>query len=206
MRRLPILLAFGLVFALLVVAAPTAASQNFCDVDKFGLNHPNCEEPPTTEPPTIDPCKTTTRLEGSVRFDCEWTPKDTGTDGTVTVEVIRGEISKVAVWVLDDFPGDICVLNQWNNAKTKDNVFKVDVPLVNAEIETYWENTRDLHHGVFHAENGAHWCAQFDDNRVEPLADLNGNPLHVAMNLRVRKGTVVEVTLTPAQDTPAEGG
>ena len=197
MRRLPILLAFGLVFALLIVAAATAAPPDFCDEEKFGLNHANCEEPPTEpppEPPATQQCDTITTREGSVQLNCEWTPENEGaTFGTVKVEAVSGEISKVAVWVLDDFPGDICVFDEWNNAKTMDKVFEVQFPFVNDGGETYWGN-------------GTHWCAQFDDARVEALADLNGDPLHVRVNLRVRKGTVVNVTLTPAQDTPPEGG
>jgi hypothetical protein len=204
MRRLPILLAFGLVFALLVVAAATAAPPNFCDEEKFGLNHANCDEPPT-EPPMIGPCKTTTRLPvGSSHLDCEWSPANTGaTFGTVKVEAIGdGEISKVAVWVLDDFPGDICVFDQWNNAKTRDKVFEVQFPLVNADGDTYWEFDDDDDPAT-EPIVGAHWCSQFDDARVDRLDDLNGEPLHVRVNLRVGKGTVVDVTL--ATLTPAEG-
>ncbi len=42
MRRLPIFLAFGLVFALLVVAAATAAPADFCGPNGTKPHHPSC--------------------------------------------------------------------------------------------------------------------------------------------------------------------
>jgi hypothetical protein len=61
MRRFSILLAFALVFGLLVVVAATAAAPDFCNPDKYGTNHPNCSTTTTTTPPTttIPPPPTT---------------------------------------------------------------------------------------------------------------------------------------------------
>ena len=53
MRRLSILLAFGLVFVLFVVAAATAAPpKDFCGPDGTKPDHTSCETPPTTAPST----------------------------------------------------------------------------------------------------------------------------------------------------------
>jgi hypothetical protein len=193
MRRFLVLFLFVALAMTVIVALPAAAEKPQCDPDvdvpAYTEDHPICnkDEPPP-EPPLTQPCDTIKTLEasGQSTFFCEWTPENLGaTSGTVTVEAISGEVSGVVVWVLDSFPGSICVLNQWSNAKTNETVLVSEFPLV-YEDETYWED-------------GTNWCAPFDLARVEPLPDLNGDPLSVKVNFRVKKDTVVEISLTPGQ-------
>jgi len=142
----------------------------------------------TTEPVVAQPCKTVTTLRGTgdLWFDCKWTPKNTGdAEGTVTVTVANGEVSRVVVFVLDSAPGDICILEQWQRGATG-TVFEASFPLEDGR-GTYWDG-------------GTNWCEPFD-----PVAgqrtDLNGEPLHVRVGVRAKKGTVVEVSLYPGQTT-----
>ncbi len=90
MRRLPIFLALGLVFALFVVAAATAAPPtDFCGLEGTNPDHPSCPTPSTTAPTTppppttdFDPCvfgDDDGVLEGwsetgSIR--CKWEPEN----------------------------------------------------------------------------------------------------------------------------------
>ncbi len=172
--------------ALPVLAATAAtAGPDFCDRKP---NHPSCSTtPPPDEPAVAQPCETVTTLRGTgnLGFDCDWTPKEDGvTTGTVTVTVTSGEVSRVVVFVRDSAPGDICVLKQWD--KATGTVFEASFPLVD-ERGTYWDN-------------GTNWCEPFDPI-VGQRSDLNGEPLHVRVNVRAKKGTDVEVSLSPGQDS-----
>jgi hypothetical protein len=110
MRRLPILLAFGLVFVLFVVATATAAtSPKFCDVDKYGLNHPKCPTPTTptttpttTTPPQFDPCVFDTDgvllgwSQTGEPYRCTWTPLY-GEDATYSFQIQSKTVETVKI-------------------------------------------------------------------------------------------------------------
>ncbi len=81
-------------------------------------------------------------------------------------------------------PGDICLLEQWD--RPTGDVVEASFPLVGDNGETCW------------TQGGTHWRAQFDPIAGE-REDENGNPLHVKVDVRGKKGTVVEVTLIPGQ-------
>ncbi|MFV1962183.1 MAG: hypothetical protein ACC658_10150 [Acidimicrobiia bacterium] len=173
-------------FALVVATVPAAlaAQPDFCNdlSPDYKPGHPSCL---TTEPPTVQRCETVTTLRGTgnLEFGCDWTPVDiSSTTGIVTVKVIEGKVSSVAVFVRDSAPGDICVLEQWD--KPDLDVLEASFPLVH-EGQSYWDG-------------GTHWCEPFDPI-VGERDDLNGEPLHVFVSVRAKKGTVVEVTLTPGQ-------
>lgn len=178
-NRTTIVIALAL-FALVMAAVPAGAAKPDCKP-----HQPNCSTTPTTtEPPLAQSCATLTTLSGtgSLGFECDWTPKNDGpTTGTVTVTVISGEVSRVVVFVRDSAPGDICVLEQWD--KATGTVFEASFPLKDGR-GTYWD------------QGGTNWCEPFD-----PVAgqrtDLNGDPLHLRVNVRAKKGTVIEVSLSP---------
>jgi hypothetical protein len=164
------------------------------DLEAFCRDHPDhakCQEDPSTtttttpEPPLLQPCETVTTLglTGSLFFECDWTLDNDGSPtGTVTVTVEGGDIDRVVAMVRDSDPGDICVLEQWDKATGSE--FIASFPLEYGGA-TYWQV-------------GEHWCEPFD-----PVAgqreDLNGDPLHVMLSLRGKKGTEVTVTLSPSQ-------
>ncbi|RLE13346.1 MAG: hypothetical protein DRJ28_07525, partial [Actinobacteria bacterium] len=66
------------------------------------------------------------------------------------------------------------------------NVFIAEFPLIHGD-HTYWDN-------------GTNWCEPFD-LILGQRSDLNGEPLHVRVGVRAKKGTVVEVSLSPGQTT-----
>jgi hypothetical protein len=198
MRRFTIGLA--VVFTLLLVASvASAVPPGFCD-DK--PDHHQCTtttttEPPvtTTETPGIPPCATVTNLQGAgAGMTCLWTP-DRGlgeipSTGLVTVETTSGELSSLVIWVRDDEPGDICVLEQLRKPGT--GTFVASFPLATGS-ESYWGEP-------------THWCSRFDP-APGIRDDLNGEPLHVEVSFDTRANRVasVVVTLEPGQDSAASG-
>jgi hypothetical protein len=175
--------------------AVTATAGPDCDNPKFA-DHSLCpppDPPPatttttTTGPVAGQPCETITPKNGTnelLEFRCDWTPENTGAvSGTIQVEKIKGEVSDVVMFVRDANPGDVCVLEQLR--RPTGTLFEVSFPLVH-EGQTYWE------------QGGTHWCAQFDGVTGERY-DSNGDPLHVWVNVRVKKDTVVEISLFPGQ-------
>ena len=198
MRRFTIGLA--VVFTLLLVASvASAVPPGFCD-DK--PDHQQCTtttttEPPvtTTETPGIPPCATVTNLEGAgAGMTCLWTPDpgsgEAPSTGLVTVETTSGELSNLVIWVRDDEPGDICVLDQLRKPGT--GTFVASFPLMTAS-ESYWDEP-------------VHWCSRFDPS-PGTRDDLNGEPLHVEVSFDTRANRVasVVVTLEPGQDPTASG-
>jgi len=183
-RYLKMLMTLVALAALLVMtAAPTVAKKP----DNPGKPDTTTTTTTTTEPVVAQPCKTVTTLRGTgdLWLDCEWTPQDNGAmTGTVTVTVANGEVSRVVVFVLDSAPGDICILEQWQRGATG-NVFIAEFPLIYEDETTYWDN-------------GTNWCEPFDPI-LGQRSDLNGEPLHVRVGVRAKKGTVVEVSLYPEQ-------
>jgi hypothetical protein len=172
-------------FALVVATVPAAlaAPADICDRNQ---NHPSCSDTePPTEPPTVQHCETVKTLHGpgNLEFECDWTPQDNGaTTGIVTVNVTKGKVSSVAVFVRDSAPGDICIGEQWDNVTETE--FIAEFPLETTD-GTYWDDR-------------INWCAQFDTVAGQ-RSDLNGEPLHVFVSVRAKKDTVVQVSLSPGQ-------
>lgn len=172
----------------MVVATATAAPPN---CEELPIDHPQyCGSPvstttTTTEAPALQPCNTVNEDSGTGRisFACDWTPANDGSNvGTVTINTSR-EVSSLVVFVRDSAPGDICALEQWD--RPRGTVFEASFPLAD-EGSNYWET------------GGVNWCELFDPVAGQRL-DLNGEPLHLSVNLVAKKGTVVTVSLSPGQ-------
>jgi hypothetical protein len=219
MRRLSILFSIALVFALIVVAAATAAAPDFCDEGspKYNPDHPNCSTTTTvtttTEPSQLEACTTgmTITGNGQTSFQCLWTPDKVG-DGdkvaTVTVFNIEGGIKNPpVVFVRDDAPGDICLLEQeWENQ---------DGPVYVAEFDLFYETVPpgyeawdghsywDLKYASEYVPAppivGAYWCGPQDPVLETIRFDTNGTPLHFQVNFNARGGGQFEITLSPGQ-------
>jgi len=93
-----------------------------------------------------------------------------------------GDVSSVAVFIRDSAPGDICAIERWDKAIGTE--FIASFPLEYGG-QTYWDG-------------GTNWCEPFDPV-LGQRSDLNGEPLHVLVNVRGKKGTVVTVSLSPGQ-------
>lgn len=143
---------------------------------------------PPDESPTIQPCPTVNTLpaSGQVGFECEWTPVNDGsTRGTVTVATTNadegGEMTRLVIFVRDSSPGDICVLEQLDKPIPLEVVASFDLT---RNGDTYWDRPTD-------------WCEGLEG--VPDRDDLNGEPLHLRVNVRGKRGTTVQISLSPGQ-------
>ncbi len=190
----------------LVIALPAGAGKPDCSTYPDG--HPlACDDDPP-EPPAANPCPDPIELSGSrVLFECDWAPTNDGaTDGIVTVTMNPGgEVSHLVVMVRDSSPGDLCELS-WEGKTTDEQWFvgPLDVsPLVltfaldDERDDSYWFYDWNADDGV--ETHGEHWCEPYDPV-VGQRTDLNGDPLHLAVSMRAKKGTVVEIALVPSQE------
>jgi hypothetical protein len=185
----------------LVVALPAGADKPNC---KTNPDHPSCHTTPTPEPPAVQPCEpgvTTLSGNGWLEFECDWTPKETDIPATGMVTVTKigpsGEVSHVVIAVRDSAPGDICGWVTFD--KPDGDVFEASFPLSDAR-GTYWGYTNPLDTNEPPTEYvGEHWCERYDPI-AGPRTDLNGEPLSVVVNARVKKGTVIQISLTPDQE------
>jgi hypothetical protein len=214
MRRLSILFSIALVFALVVVAAATAAAPGFCDVSP---EHWKCattttSTTTTTQPPQLEACSTDMTITGNgqTSFECLWTPVNDGsTVATVTVSGIEGGIkAPPGVFVRDDSPGDICLLEQeW--------VDQTEPPYV-ASFDLYYDEVPDERYEawlgysywdfIYESENiptdpivGAYWCSPQDPVLDSLRIDTNGTPLHFQVSFNARGGGQFDITLSPGQ-------
>jgi hypothetical protein len=197
MKRLPTFIApFATLLVMGVAIASAAPPDDFCDRKP---DHPNCSTTTTTttEPPTLQPCDEAILgvpqpVRGFVGFDCDWTPENDGAEtGVVNVATLKGEVTRLVIFVRDSSPGDICVLEQLDKpigspvVSSFPMVFDSD-PSVAGFEENYWDSKTN-------------WCERFD-----PIAgqreDLNGEPLHLTVNVRGKPGTEVLISLSPGQD------
>jgi hypothetical protein len=138
-------------------------------------------------------------------IDCLWTPVNNGSEvATVTVSNIEGGIKKApVVFVLDDFPGDICVLEQgWVGQPGQDYEVSFDLvygsPLPGYEAwagENYWGFIYDESDPIV----GAHWCAPQDPASDSVRLDTNGTPLHLRVVFNAGKGGSLDIGLSPPQ-------
>lgn len=145
--------------------------------------------------------KTFDGIKGNFDYDCVWSP--TGAEprpevATVAVGVTSGEVSYVSVIVNDSYPGSLCLFQrEWLNEETGESLMPLEsgewvtglFPLV-YEGESYWDVP-------------VQWCSRFD--QYGPKDDLNGDPLHLSVHLRARKGTDVTITLDPCPDQDGDG-
>jgi len=189
----------------LVIALPAGAGRP---------EKPDKPEEPTTEPPTLSPCLDSETFSGSGvhRFECDWTPSDPGTDnpeGVIRVEKQgSGEVSHLVVMVRDSSPGDICELD-WEGKTIEDSEWYVGpltsdldltFPLSDDDRGTYWEFEFFDNFDIKKESNGEHWCGPYDP--IDGLRDdLNGDPLHLAVNMRAKKDTTVTITLSQRSDS-----
>lgn len=212
MRRLTF--GLGVVFTVLLLASVAGAvPPDFCD-DR--PDHQQCTTTTTAAPtPTTAPqlaaCTTdmTVTGEGSTSFDCLWTPVNDGsTVATVTVSNIEGGIKKApVVFVLDDFPGDICVLEQsWVGKPGQDYEVSFDLfyDAVPEGYETwlghsYWDFVYDDEAIPTDPIVGAYWCAPQDSVLDSLRLDTNGTPLHLRVVFNAGKAGQLDITLSPGQ-------
>ena len=229
MRRLPLLLTLGFVFALFVVAAATAAPPaDWCDPlsEDYRPTHPSCSDTPEPEPepPTLQACPSQpfpieVLKPGPISYECLWTPENRGTSppsGTVKVDSLDG-ISSLVVFVLDDFPGDICLLVQGAENQTEpDGFFLGSFDLTYGSMadivegagwdpQDYPEDERPPPFEPYVGQTywtfaGTHWCYP-QDGVAGMREDLNGPALHLSVRFRANPKVTspVWVTLTPAQ-------
>jgi hypothetical protein len=216
-------LAVGLtaVFALLLVASVAlAVPPGFCDPGSGHEYHPQCQSTTTSttasttttpQPPGPEACKTVMTISGggSTAFECLWTPAKlvTGADvATVTISDMRGGIKgPPTVFVRDDSPGDICVLEQGWEAGTE-YVAEFDLLYGNDLSEGYeaWEGQS---YGDFIWEDattkpvkGAYWCAPQDPIVDSIRLDTNGAALHLNVYFNARGGDGLAISLSPGQE------
>ena len=231
MRRLLILFSIALVFALVVVAAATAAAPDFCDEDspKYNPDHPSCSTTttvtPTTQPSQLEACDTEMTIpgKGQTSFACLWTPVQVGEGAkvaTVTVSGIEGKLKGLpTVFVRDDAPGDICLLEQeWENQTGP--VYVAEFALVYDNEEgfppdydgfpvdyyddwfdhSYWDLRYESEYVPGPAVVGAYWCGPQDPVLETIRFDTNGTPLHFQLNFNAKGGGQIDITLSPAQE------
>jgi hypothetical protein len=186
MRRFTIGSAMVLALLLMLTAIATAAPpvDDWCGERGTKQDHPSCSDTTTstTQPPAVQPCKSGPLPVGIGNYlQCEWTPQEgSSTVGTVTVEVVSGQIGGLAIFVLDSLPGNICVLEQINKPTGHESA---SFPLVAEDEKTYWST------------GGIEWCAQYDEYGTKE--DRNGEPLLVRVKYRAKKGTVVNISFSP---------
>ena len=225
MRRL----VFGLVVAIAVLALTSVAAAlppDFCDRNP---DHDKCPDTPTTttttvpQSPLIDACEDSANatvvgdglieltIAGSAQtsFECLWTPDQAvgTTTATVTVTEIGGAVKGVpTVFVRDDSPGDICLLeSDWGGmheppyAASFDLAYGTDLPdgYEAWEGTTYWDLVYDQQGLPTVPVVGAYWCAPQDPVLDSLRVDTNGTPLHFMVTFNARSGGSVTVELTP---------
>jgi hypothetical protein len=220
-RRLLLLLVLGSVFALFVVTTATAAPPNsdWCGPDGTKPDHPSCADVTTTteapEPPTLQACPSGTfRIgyqPGTTRFECDWilpaeAPEGVEYIGGITALLVEGQVRTFTVMVRDSSPGDLCELSwdgktpgdwEWYEGQLTADGLDLTFPLSD-DRGTYWDFVYVDNDGATQLSSGEHWCGPYDP--IEGLrAELNGDPLHLALTMRAARGTVVEVALDPVR-------
>lgn len=181
-------LALVLGMQMLVAGGASGAAYKDCN-DPRWQDHPVCQtssstSTSTTAPPVVPSCAEIPPIEvtkgGYFGIECEWTPAydEAATWGSVTATVTKGSVSWLVMLVRDSNPGDICLLEEWDKPSAAE--LEASFPLVLGS-DTYWDV-------------GEKWCSGVASGFRD---DLNGDPLNLVVNLRGKRGTVVEVSLTP---------
>lgn len=210
----------AVVFTFLLVASVAGAvPPGFCDDHP---DHAKCTTTTTsattttTTPTQLPACSDVMTITGkaSTSFECLWTPVNNGSEAaTVTVSNIQGAISgPPTVFVRDDSPGDICLLEQagdWGGQTGPEYVASFDlfyhqVPSGDGVLDysawlghSYWGFVMEP--GM---EEGTHWCAPQDPILDSIREDTNGQPLHLVVSFNAKKGGSLEISLSPGQATP----
>jgi hypothetical protein len=122
------------------------------------------------------------------------------TTGAVTVTPDGGAISGLVVFVRDASPGDICVLKQeWDGQTGPDFVAEFQLAYSGLDLEEF-PDYEPYEEEDYWSYGGTNWC--YPQDPVEGMRpDPNGEPLHLQVNFRVKKGTTVNIDLSPGQDT-----
>ena len=225
MRRF-LLLSF-IIFVLAALAVPALAGKPTCEDDP---TRPWCDDPPTTTttttlPDQVEACSdimaptdegmsTTITGKGNASFECLWTPErgesvDPPSVATVTISDLDGGVKGPPyVFVRDDSPGDICLLEQeWAGQTGPTYVGTFD--LVYGSVESLpdgYEAWANSSYWDFVYEDspaapvvGAHWCAPQDPVLDSLRYDTNGTPLHLQIGFNARGGGSLTVTLSTGQ-------
>ena len=207
------LLLIVVVVTLMLGIAVTATAGPNCRNPKFA-DDPLCPTTTTTttttQSPQLEACKTQMTIpgKGDTSFECLWTPVEPGegesTVAKVTVSGLeRGVTGPPVVFVRDDSPGDICLLEQdWVDqtgpvyVASFDLVYGDSLPLGYEawEGQSYWGFV--WQEGM---EPGTHWCAPQDFVLDSLRFDTNGTPLHFMVNFNARGGGQLTINLYPGQ-------
>lgn len=214
------------VFAVLALASvAVAVPPDFCDRNP---EHDKCQGTTTTTttvPPstTLVACEETANAtlvadglieltiqdSGQASFECLWTPKEAAgtTTATVTITEIGGAVKGApTVFVRDDSPGDICLLeSDWGGARdlpysaSFELIYGNDLPdgYQAWEGTTYWDLIYDQEGLPTVPVVGAYWCAPQDPVLDSLRVDTNGTPLHFMTSFNARGGGHIVVQLTP---------
>lgn len=135
------------------------------------------EPPPPAEEPACEAVNLLPFDGTTVQFDCAWTPEADGSPiGTIDVDAV-GEVAYLVIAVRDSSPGDYCLDPVIWDGKGLGSHFEASFDLVRG-TDSYW----------LHPTN---WCGDRED--------LNGDPLTVTVNARVKRNTDLAITLDPPQ-------
>jgi len=140
---------------------------------------------------------------GQASFECLWTPDESvgTTTATVTITEVGGAVKGLpTVFVRDDSPGDICLLeSEWGGAEEVPYSASFDLAYGNDLPEGYeaWAGTTYWDFTYGDDPTGTHWCAPQDPVLDSLRVDSNGTPLHFMANFNARGGGYIVVELTP---------
>ncbi len=197
--------------------AVTATAGPNCRNPKFA-DDPLCSPPTTTttptQPPQLEACTTEMTITGKgyTSFECLRTPVEPregeSTVAKVTVSGLEGGVKgPPVVFVRDDAPGDICLLEQGWDEQTGPE-FEASFDLFYDEVPVGYEAWLGRSYWDFVYENedvptvpivGAYWCAPQDPAPDSLHLDTNGTPLHLAVNFNARGGGQLTINLYPGQ-------
>ncbi len=211
------------VFAVMATMALTTSALAASSADRGRPPKPTTTT--TTQPAQISTCEQSDqatlvepgRIEltvegsGQVSFECLWTPQDLGADiATVTITSITGAVKgNPTVFVRDDSPGDICLLeSEWLDetgqplsnppfSASFDLAYGTGLPTGYDIDYGIWEETTYWTFTYGEDPVGTHWCAPQDPVLNSLRYDYNGSPLHFQVGFSARSGGTVVVELTP---------
>ena len=208
MRRFTI--AFTVAVMVLLVASVAGAAPPSCSDNP---DHPQCIT--TTPEPTLQACPTGTWTVNGIRrttFECLWKPAfEEGAEvATVTISNIDGGVRRPPIlFVRDDAPGDLCVLEQaWETQNGPEYVASFDLFYDEVPVPTpqdpdvldyrawsgwsYWDFV--WQEGM---EPGTHWCPPQDPVLWNIREDNNGGALTLTVMFDAKRGGSLDIALFP---------
>lgn len=147
--------------------------------------------------------------KGNTSFECLWTPVNDGSPvATVTVSGMQGGVTgPPLVFVRDDSPGDICLLEtEWANQTGP--VYEAEFDLFYDTVppgyeawlgHSYWDLMYESEYVPGPPVVGAYWCSPQDPVLESIRFDTNGTPLHFQVSFNARGGGQLDITLSPGQ-------